>query len=561
MRIAAPFVVLAWLLATSSVLAAPLEGARDHDFIAKDADRRAVILEGRKTLPKKTTQVAPPATKPPTTIHTQVSKPATSKPVTPVTSKSVAHVSSAPVSAPSSVKSVPSSVSRVSSVVSVQQSSTSIVKSSQVVLSSSPSSISSSAAGISSISSISSGLNALSASVPVSIPLASSVSGATSASSLALASSASGTSSAVSASSVSASSVPSSVSSGSSTFASTSGSAASSVSASALSDSSSISIWSPSPSDSASFSASVSGSAVPSDVPGPSACPTPAQTSGATSIAPAPSSSTSIPAHPRAFAVAARASASSLPPCQDTASCKVRGQDLWDKVTAATADKDAAQTTAKYQASYQQLSQPQSIPTASGLGRQIFSLFARLKNSGVRLPPLQAPLLANMPATITQQIIPGKSEGSVAFENVYAPGVIVGVNNFRAEDPVAAANQVGWNVVACEQYKEFKGTAAPTDLQFIMRFHIDNSVTIAVLNDVYTTHQMAAQAAQDDIEWTKWAADDDCGMDVILSLLGTDNGKGAAFILIDYKATLGKNIVAIYTRRQEGQWAMVVEYA
>jgi len=135
------------------------------------------------------------------------------------------------------------------------------------------------------------------------------------------------------------------------------------------------------------------------------------------------------------------------------------------------------------------------------------------------------------------------------------------VNNFKAQDPVAAANQVAWNVVAFEQYKEFKGADAPTDLRFIMRFHIDNPVTNAVLSDVYNTHQMATQAGQDDIEWTRWAADDACGLDVILSLLGTDNGKGAAFILIDYKATLGKSIVAVYTRRQEAQWAMVVEYA
>lgn len=179
----------------------------------------------------------------------------------------------------------------------------------------------------------------------------------------------------------------------------------------------------------------------------------------------------------------------------------------------------------------------------------------------MRLPPLQNPLLTTLPPTITQRLIPGKTQGNVAFENVYAPGVIVAVNNFKTEDPVAAANQVAWNVVAFEQYKEFKGTDAPTDLQFVMRFHIDNDVTIAVLADVYNSHELAAQAALDDIEWTRWAADDQCGMDVILSLLGTDNGKGAAFILIDYKTTLGKNIVAIYTRRQEGQWAMVVEYA
>lgn len=52
-----------------------------------------------------------------------------------------------------------------------------------------------------------------------------------------------------------------------------------------------------------------------------------------------------------------------------------------------------------------------------------------------------------------------------------------------------------------------------------------------------------------------------CGKDAVLTLLGTDKGKGAAFILIDYNGTLrGKKIVAIYTRRQEGMWVMVVEF-
>jgi hypothetical protein len=135
------------------------------------------------------------------------------------------------------------------------------------------------------------------------------------------------------------------------------------------------------------------------------------------------------------------------------------------------------------------------------------------------------------------------------------------VNNFREQDTVAKAAQVGWNVVAFEQYKESKGSDSPTDLQFIMRFHIDNKVTNAVLKDAYTSHGMTDLAGQDDIEWTRWAADDEkCGKDVVLTLLGTDNGKGAAFILIDYKKTLNKKIVAVNTRRQEGEWAMVIEY-
>ncbi|KAJ7218580.1 hypothetical protein GGX14DRAFT_390347 [Mycena pura] len=81
------------------------------------------------------------------------------------------------------------------------------------------------------------------------------------------------------------------------------------------------------------------------------------------------------------------------------------------------------------------------------------------------------------------------------------------------KDTVPKAGQVGWNVVAFEQYK--------------------------VLN-VYNTHGLGDQATQDDIEWTRWAVDDVeyVGKAVVMALLGTDNGKGAAFILIDYKTSV-----------------------
>ncbi|KAJ7193102.1 hypothetical protein GGX14DRAFT_405714 [Mycena pura] len=120
---------------------------------------------------------------------------------------------------------------------------------------------------------------------------------------------------------------------------------------------------------------------------------------------------------------------------------------------------------------------------------------------------------------------PKQSDATIRGGN--APGVIAAVHSYREQDTVPKAGQVGWNVVAFEQYKAFRGG-------------------------------LSDQAIQDDIEWTKSAVDDvECGKAVVMALLCTDIGKGAAFILIDHKTSVGnKNIVAIYTRRQEGSWVL-----
>ncbi|KAJ7204183.1 hypothetical protein GGX14DRAFT_647773 [Mycena pura] len=411
--------------------------------------------------------------------------------------------------------------------------------------------------------------------------------------------SASDVASAISASSVPDSAVSASASISASDSAFASGLSATSVSASvsstpAVSDSGSASAPAASGSGSGgsasgSASASATAPAVPSEIPGPprQACPAPgsfpppasASASSASASASSASASESSASAPSAGAPSASApSASALSvrrrvhpralvsraSCTDTVSCAEKGKELFTKTTAATADTPSAKTGDLYAASYAPHATPTTLNTQTGVGRQIFALFTKLRNSGVRLPPLQKPLLAE--SALQQQVevsIPGKTAGQFAFDNAYAPGVIVGLNNFREEDSVAQGSQVGWNVVAFEQYKAFRGASPPSDLRFVMRFHIDNAVTIQVLKDVYNTHGLSDQATQDDTEWTRWAVDDEnCGNDVVMALLGTDNGKGAAFLLIDYKTSVGnKNIVAIYTRRQEGLWAFVVEYA
>ncbi|KAJ7218582.1 hypothetical protein GGX14DRAFT_595315 [Mycena pura] len=229
--------------------------------------------------------------------------------------------------------------------------------------------------------------------------------------------------------------------------------------------------------------------------PGPPSCLAPGSI---------PPQAASRRAHPRALVPRVE--------CLDTASCAGKGKELFDK------------TGALYAASYAARATSTALNTQTGVGRQIFALFAKLRNTGVRLPPLKSPLLPDSALQpLVDATIHGKDEGHVAFENAYAPGVFAAVHNYREQDTVSKAGQV--------------------------------------LN-VYNTHGLGDQAAQDDIEWTRWAVDDvECGKAVVMALLGTDNGKGAAFILIDYKTSVGnKHVVAIYTRRQEGSWALVVGY-
>ncbi|KAJ7637764.1 hypothetical protein B0H17DRAFT_1149400 [Mycena rosella] len=105
---------------------------------------------------------------------------------------------------------------------------------------------------------------------------------------------------------------------------------------------------------------------------------------------------------------------------------------------------------------------------------------------------------------------PGKDACHAAYEDVYVPGVIVAVNTFKAQDLVPTADQ----------------------------------------------------AAADDVDWTSWDVNNAAEKDVVLALLGTDNGKGSGYILVDYNGILqGKMIIAIHTRRQEGNWGMVTEYS
>ncbi|KAJ7828612.1 hypothetical protein B0H13DRAFT_1917007 [Mycena leptocephala] len=200
--------------------------------------------------------------------------------------------------------------------------------------------------------------------------------------------------------------------------------------------------------------------------------------------------------------------------CFDAPSCKQKGTGIWALITAATTDKSPALTTAKFQASY----------------------------------------VGGFTTTSQQENTP--------YQILFARGLIVATYSDRMADPVPTANQVPWDVVAMELYKGYRGPDGPSDLKFVLRYHITNVITIGILEELYTASQMASAISADDSEWIRWDANDGaCDTNAVLTLLGTDNGTGSGFILVDYAATIGgKRIVNIYTRRLNSVWHMATEY-
>ncbi|KAJ6572812.1 hypothetical protein DFH09DRAFT_1460819 [Mycena vulgaris] len=294
------------------------------------------------------------------------------------------------------------------------------------------------------------------------------------------------------------------------------------------------------------MTASGSAPAAPTGIAGPSACAVRSQSGSQSSASPTLTTDPcgSTPVHPRDFALSVRAPT-------DPASAKLKGEQIWAQIAAATADKSPALTTDKFRASYSAIfTVADEIPTnvRGGEGMDIASLFNTVTVGG---PDLPKPLFSALPDTLHRV----ENEGTVAYELIFTPGVIVASYSFKEDDPIRPRTaQVNWDVIAMELYKDFKGVDGPTDLRFVMRLHIVNPVTIGVLEELYANSQMSAQASANDIEWTQWDANDGkCGTDAVLTLLGTDNGSGAGFMLIDYHATLGgKRIINVYTRRQNG---------
>jgi hypothetical protein len=255
---------------------------------------------------------------------------------------------------------------------------------------------------------------------------------------------------------------------------------------------------------------------------------------------------------------------------------KARGLKNLASMAASTGDADSSTTTDKFRASYSSLFTKEIITTepvddetisGDGNGKEILHLLCKLTEDADS-PDLQQPLIMTRPTSFQQATShqPGEDPSVVdndssAYQLVFAPGLITVSRAFQHLDPVQPVDkQVKFNVIAMELYKDFKGVAPTTDLHVVLQAHIANQVTTSCLESVYVANGRGAEASQGDTEWVRWDATSD--NDAVATLIGTDNGLASSFILEDYKVTLGgKTLVAMYTRRQAGEWAMATQYS
>jgi hypothetical protein len=150
-------------------------------------------------------------------------------------------------------------------------------------------------------------------------------------------------------------------------------------------------------------------------------------------------------------------------------------------------------TTAKFQASYASGFTTTSVnrDATEGLGNSITSVLNRVAISGA---PSASPLFPTLDPVLQQQ-------ENTPYQILFARGLIVATYSDRMADPVLTANQVPWDVVAMELYKGYRGTDGPSDLKFVLRYHITNVITIGILEELYTASQMASAISADDSEW------------------------------------------------------------
>jgi hypothetical protein len=90
---------------------------------------------------------------------------------------------------------------------------------------------------------------------------------------------------------------------------------------------------------------------------------------------------------------------------------------------------------------------------------------------------------------------------------------------------------------------------------YVMSHHVTNPETIQVIEEVYKDKKKK----EDEKKWETWTLADH--RDIFMALLGTQNGKGAAFILSDYAKTLKHKTIKAVHMTKHGKWDMVVEYA
>ncbi|KAJ6552804.1 hypothetical protein B0H19DRAFT_1263248 [Mycena capillaripes] len=167
---------------------------------------------------------------------------------------------------------------------------------------------------------------------------------------------------------------------------------------------------------------------------------------------------------------------------------------------------------------------------------------------------------------------PGQGR-QVAYKNYFDvdSGIIVAAENFNArffyieEDPESnkadpvktAANSLQWNTIVGEQYKSLDGSLAR--LQHILRYQILNDDTEEIIK------QAVDQKLGLPVErgWTvaQPGSPGSAGDNMFKALLGTENGRGAGYMLKDYRSSMpGKAIKRIRVQIEDGIPMMVIDF-
>lgn len=153
----------------------------------------------------------------------------------------------------------------------------------------------------------------------------------------------------------------------------------------------------------------------------------------------------------------------------------------------------------------------------------------------------------------------------VAYRNLYDAqnGVILADSNFAEKDTNAARTDIkrpSLSDLLFLQYQEQAGTSPVTKLRYLARLKIVNADTATIIEEA---HARSDAPADNEIPgWKKWTMA--AHKKVIETLVGTDNGKAAPFILMDWAGYLAKkSLVAVHTDIEPGSKSkyMILEFS
>ena len=174
------------------------------------------------------------------------------------------------------------------------------------------------------------------------------------------------------------------------------------------------------------------------------------------------------------------------------------------------------------------------------------------------LPGVQSSVIFTRRSNTCASLQFGDAQRGECFDNSYSigSGIIIGEINDRRKDLVPKEEQLNWSdiifynykaMIADENQRRLKSglpltTYSVKDIRYIFRHDITNKETKRVIADSYSSLKLDRNTMQ------TWTYTDEAMRDGFLALLGTPNGLGAAYLVIQHGAEMGfKMIESIIT--------------